>query len=238
MTSRRSESGTSHRNIPIDAVALDGPAGSGKSSVAKLCADALSFLYVDTGAMYRAVAWKAARQGINLADPLAMAEVAKEADLRFADGGTRILVDGYDASKEIRSRETSSQVKYAARVPEVRDILVAKQRKMAAAQPVVMEGRDITTVVLPNAKWKFFLTASPEARAKRRHAELTAAGKKVEFNQLLADISARDASDYQVGPLKDARDRALAGDGIIYLDTSELTRDQVVQAVLDRVREG
>ena len=218
-----------------DAVAIDGPAGSGKSSVAKRIADARGFLYVDTGAMYRAVALKAMRGGVDLEDPAAMAAVAEGADISFDDTGTRILLDGEDVSGEIRTPEIAKNVKFAARVPEIRARLVRLQQGMCERRPVVMEGRDITTVVLPRARWKFFLTASPEARAGRRHAEMLAAGRDVELADILADINMRDASDYQVGPMKDARDRAMKNDGIHYIDTSNMTPDDVVATILDRM---
>ena len=220
----------------VDAVAIDGPAGSGKSSVAKRIADARGFLYVDTGAMYRAVALKAMRLGTTLEDPAAMAAVARSAAISFDASGTRILLDGADVSLDIRSPEVAQNVKFAARVPEVRALLVAMQQGMCEKRPVVMEGRDITTVVLPRARWKFFLTASPEARAARRHAEMLAAGRDVELTKILEDINLRDASDYQVGPMKEARDRALAGDGICHLDTSDMTPDQVVAAILEKMK--
>ncbi|MCD8140821.1 MAG: (d)CMP kinase [Planctomycetaceae bacterium] len=216
-----------------DAVAIDGPAGSGKSSVAKRIADAKGFLYVDTGAMYRAVALKAMRLGVDMEDPSAMLRVAESSDIGFDETGTRILLDGEDVSSDIRSPEVAKQVKCAARVPEIRARMVTLQQAMVNTRPVVMEGRDITTVVLPRARWKFFLTASPEARAVRRHAEMLAAGRDVSLQDILDDINHRDASDYQVGPMKEARDRALAGDGIVYLDTSELTPDEVVAKILD-----
>ncbi|MCC8189405.1 MAG: (d)CMP kinase [Planctomycetes bacterium] len=215
-----------------DAVAIDGPAGSGKSSVARRIAAARNFLYIDTGAMYRAVCLKAMRQGVDLEDPEAMAAVAQTADIAFDPSGTRILLDGEDVSADIRSPEVARNVKCAARVPAIRERLVRLQQAMAERRPVVMEGRDITTVVLPRARWKFFLTASPEVRAERRHAEMLAAGRDVDLAGILEDINNRDAADYQVGPMKEARDRALAGDGIRYLDTSDLTPDGVVETIL------
>lgn len=220
----------------LDAVAIDGPAGSGKSSVAKRIADARGFLYVDTGAMYRAAALKAMRLGVDLENPEAMAGVARGAEIGFDATGTRILLDGEDVSREIRSPEVAKNVKFAARVPAVRELMVRAQQAMCEKRPVVMEGRDITTVVLPRARWKFFLTASPEARAGRRHAEMLAAGRDVDLGDILADINMRDASDYEVGPMKEARDRALAGDGIRYLDTSDMSPDEVVAAILERMR--
>lgn len=221
----------------VDAVAIDGPAGSGKSSVAKRIADARGFLYVDTGAMYRAVALKAMRSGVDMEDPAAMERAAETADVSFDATGSRILLDGEDVSREIRGPEVAQRVKFAARVPAIRARLVGLQRAMCEKRPVVMEGRDITTVVLPRARWKFFLTASAEARAARRHAEMLAAGRDVELSAILADINMRDASDYEVGPMREARDRALAGDGIRYLDTSDLTPDEVVAAILEHMRD-
>lgn len=218
-----------------DAVGIDGPAGSGKSSVARRIAQAKGFLYVDTGAMYRAVALKAMRSGVNLEDPEAMMRVADGADIAFDATGTRVLLDGADVSREIRTPEIAQNVKFAARVPAIRERMVKLQQAMCEARPVVMEGRDITTVVLPRARWKFFLTASPEARAARRHAEMLAAGRDVRLEDILADINMRDASDYQVGPMKEARDRALAGEGIHYLDTSDMTPDEVVEEILQLI---
>ena len=220
----------------IDAVAIDGPAGSGKSSVARRIAQAKGFLYIDTGAMYRAVALKAMRLGADLEDPEAMTRVAQASDIAFDAAGVRILLDGEDVSADIRSPEVARNVKCAARVPAIRERMVRLQQAMCDRRPVVMEGRDITTVVLPRARWKFFLTASPEVRAKRRHDEMLAAGRDVDLAEILSDINMRDASDYQVGPMKDARDRALAGDGIVYLDTSAMNPEQVVEAILAAMR--
>ncbi len=220
----------------IDAVAIDGPAGSGKSSVAKRVARARDFLYVDTGAMYRAVALAAMRRGIDLGDPAAMAALARGVGVEFDASGDRVLLDGADVSTDIRSPEVARNVKFAARVPEIRALLVAMQQAMAGKRPVVMEGRDITTVVLPRARWKFFLTASPEVRAGRRHAEMLAAGRDVTLAEILSDINQRDASDYLVGPMKDARDRALAGDGIVYVDTSGLNQEESAEEILRRMR--
>jgi cytidylate kinase len=221
----------------IDSVAIDGPAGSGKSSVAKRIADARGFLYIDTGAMYRAVALGAMREGVDLENPENMIRVSNAAVLSFDSHGTRIFLNGEDISLDIRSPEVAKNVKCAARVPAVRARMVALQQAMSLERPVVMEGRDITTVVLPRARWKFFLTASPETRAKRRHAEMVAAGRRVDLREILRDITMRDASDYEVGPMKEARDRALVGDGIVYLDTSDMNPDEVVRAILDRMKD-
>lgn len=216
----------------VDSVAIDGPAGSGKSSVAKRIAAAKGYLYVDTGAMYRAVAHKAMSLDMNLEDEAAMANLARNTDIGFDTTGSKVLLDGVDVSAEIRSPEVARNVKYAARAPDVRRLLVARQQEMSRKRPVVMEGRDITTVVLPHARYKFFLTASPEVRAERRCAEMSEVGRKVDLAGILEDIKTRDDSDYKVGPMKEARDRALAGDGIVLLDTSDLTETQVVEKML------
>lgn len=219
----------------IDAVAIDGPAGSGKSTVARNVAAARGFLYVDTGAMYRALAHKALTLGLDLTNEPALLDMAHATKLEFDASGTHIICDGTDVSQPIRTTLVTNNVKFIARSQPVRAHLVQMQQMMGEQRPVVMEGRDITTVVLPHARWKFFLTASAEARAKRRHGELLAAGSDAEYASVLADINARDASDYQNGPLKDARDLALAGKGIVFLDTSALTPDEVVAAVLERM---
>ncbi|MDR3078388.1 MAG: (d)CMP kinase [Planctomycetota bacterium] len=219
----------------VKAVAIDGPAGSGKSSVARVVAAAKGFLYVDTGAMYRAVALAARRQNCDLEDPAAMLAVAESADLAFDASGTRLLLNGEDVSAEIRGPEVARQVKFAARVPEIRARLVKRQRALAESRPVVMEGRDIATVVLPRARWKFFLTAKPEVRARRRHAEMLAAGRETDLDGILADINVRDASDFQVGPMRDALELARAGRGITLLDTSDLSPEEVVAAILARI---
>lgn len=215
-----------------DAVAIDGPAGAGKSSVAKRVAEAKGFLYVDTGAMYRAVALKALGLGVDLEDPEVMTGVALSSRLEFDPSGTRIMLDGADVSSEIRSPEVAQNVKFAARVPAIRSHMVKLQQGFAEKRPVVMEGRDICTVVLPKARWKFFLTASAEARAERRYKEMRDAGREVQLSAIYDDIVKRDEADYQVGPMKDARDNAIAGKGIYYLDTSSMTPDDVIGKII------
>ncbi len=219
----------------LPAVAIDGPAGSGKSSVARAVAQAKKFLYIDTGAMYRALALEAMRRHANLDDEAAMVSIAAESQIRFSEDGARIFLGSADVSREIRSPEVTANVKFMARVAGVRKQLIDQQRALCRQRPVVMEGRDITTVVLPLARWKFFLTASPEVRAKRRFEEMCAAGLAVNLAGILADINHRDELDYQVGPMKDARDRALAKDGILYLDTSFMTPDTVVNTILSHM---
>ncbi len=217
----------------LEAVAIDGPAGAGKSTVARAVAEQLGYLYVDTGAMYRAVAFAAQRRGIDLENMEAMAEIAAHCHISFAQGGERIILDGEDVSAAIRTPEITAITRFAAHAPGVRQRLVARQREMARERPAVMEGRDICTVVLPQARWKFFLTASAEERARRRQREMAAAGYDVPFERILADIRSRDLSDMAVGPLRQARELALSGSGeIALIDTTDLAAEEVVAAML------
>jgi cytidylate kinase len=192
-------------------IAIDGPAGSGKSTVALMVAKELGFLYVDTGAMYRAVTLKALREGIDLNDWEAVERVAASASIELIPGGNsmlRVLLNGEDVTQEIRSPEISRCVSLVARVPEVRNRLVELQRSMACRGGVVMEGRDIGTVVLPDAQVKIFLTASPGERARRRREELVKNGANVDQRQVEEEIHARDKIDTQrdTAPLKPAMD--------------------------------
>lgn len=222
----------------FDAVAIDGPAGSGKSTIAKAVASRLGFLYVDTGAMYRAVALKASLLGCDLEDEDLMSGVAESAEITFDDTGTKIILDGNDVSRQIRTPEITAITKYAARVVNVRQRMVEVQRAMAANRPVVMEGRDITTVVLREARWKFFVTASPEVRAKRRMADFREGGHDVDYDQLLAQIIERDASDNQVGPMKEALDLATRNEGIRLVDTSDMSATEVIDVIVEYVKEN
>jgi cytidylate kinase len=178
-------------------IAIDGPAGSGKSTVAQEVARALNYTYIDTGAMYRAVTLKALREGRDLADAGAVEAAAREARLEFVPGQAgRIRLDGADVSEAIRTPEVSRQVSaYVASYPGVRRVLVARQRELGEAGGVVMEGRDITTVVFPEAEVKVFLSASQEERARRRFAELLAKGTPQPYAELLADLKRRDLED-------------------------------------------
>lgn len=220
----------------FDAVAIDGPAGSGKSTIARAVAQELGFLYIDTGAMYRAVALKALRLGVDMEDEAVMAQVAETAEVSFDATGTKVLLDGEDVSAQIRSPEVTGKTRFAARAAGVRRRLVALQRQMAAARPAVMEGRDITTVVLPEAKWRFFVTATPEERARRRLADFEKSGHAVDPAQLLRDIIERDASDNEVGPMKEALELAKSGAGIVLLDTTGLTPNEVIGRITGIVR--
>ena len=222
---------------PLDAVAIDGPAGAGKSTVARALARALGWRYLDTGAMYRAVTLKAMRDGLDLDDAQALGVIARDSRIDFDASGERVFLDGEDVSSAIRGPDVTARVRHAAHADPVRSVLRARQRRIATECPAVLEGRDIATVVLPGARWKFFLTASPAERARRRAAELRASGHAVHEDELRAQIESRDASDFSVGPLKEARDRALLGDGIEKVDTTGLPVDEVVRGLLARVQD-
>jgi cytidylate kinase len=214
-------------------IAIDGPAGSGKSTVALMVAKELGFLYVDTGAMYRAVTLKALREGIDLNDWEAVERVTASASIELIPGGNsmlRVLLNGEDVTQEIRSPEISRCVSLVARVPEVRNRLVELQRSMACRGGVVMEGRDIGTVVLPDAQVKIFLTASPGERARRRREELVKNGANVDQRQVEEEIHARDKIDTQrdTAPLKPAMDAEI-------IDSSTIPAEQVVKMILARV---
>ena len=199
-------------------VAIDGPAGAGKSTVAQLAAKELGYTYIDTGAMYRAVAWKALKAGEPLTDEKILAAVAGiEVSLRYDGKRTQVFVDGEEVTSEIRTPAVSAVVSQVARLGPVREKMVEQQRRMADAGGVLMDGRDIGTVVLPNALAKVFLTASVEVRAKRRTAELREKGIEADFEEVKRDIAARDEQDKNraVAPLRQAEDALL-------LDSSEL----------------
>ena len=213
-------------------VAIDGPAGAGKSTVAQIAAKKLGFTYIDTGAMYRAVAWKTLQQKKEVTDEL-IVEVVKDIKVRlqYADGATKVFVDDYEVTDEIRTPEINAIVSQVAALGPVREKMVAQQREMAENDSVLMDGRDIATNVLPNADVKIFLTASIEERARRRFKEMQEKGFSVEFEKLKADIAARDKADSEreISPLVQAEDAEL-------LDTSDMSIDEVVQAILDRCK--
>ena len=213
-------------------VAIDGPAGAGKSTVAKLVAEELGYAYIDTGAMYRAVAWKTLQQGKPVTDAL-ICEVVKgiAVDLQYADGRTRVFADGEEITKEIRTPEVTAIVSQVARLAPVREKMVELQRQMAGRGAVVMDGRDIATNVLPNADVKIFLTASIEERARRRWTEMKQKGYDVDLAKLQADIAARDKADSEreISPLVKAEDAVL-------LDTTGMGIQEVTAAILDMCR--
>ena len=213
-------------------VAIDGPAGAGKSTVAQLAARELGYTYIDTGAMYRAVAWKTLQRHEPVTDELIL-DVVKDIDvnLQYIDGKTRVTVGSDDVSALIRTPEVSAIVSQVAALGPVRVKMVDLQRKMAERGAVLMDGRDIASHVLPDADVKIYLTASIEERAKRRWKELCEKGYTIELEKLQADIAARDKADSEreISPLVQAEDAVL-------LDTTGMSIDEVVQAILKMCR--
>ena len=210
-------------------IAIDGPAGAGKSTVAKIVAEKLGYTYIDTGAMYRAVAWKTLQQSSEATDE-AILRAVEGIDVRLActDSGTRVTVDGTDVTGEIRTPEVTHIVSRVAALGPVREKMVELQRAMAADGAVVMDGRDIGTNVLPNANVKIFLTASVEERARRRYDEMKEKGYAVDFDDLKKEIASRDKQDSEreISPLRQAEDAIL-------LDSTALSIDAVVARVME-----
>lgn len=216
------------------AAAIDGPVGAGKSSIAREAAKKLGFIYVDTGALYRAVGLYCHRCGTNMKDPADIASRLPEIkpEIRLCYGVQHIYLNGEDVSSEIRLPEISMAASAVSAVPEVRAALLGIQRGIAAENNVIMDGRDIGTVVLPNAQVKIFLTAAPEIRAKRRYDELCAKGVQTTFEEVLADLNKRDYDDSHraAAPLKQADDAVLA-------DTSGLDFEQSCELICSLIKE-
>lgn len=209
-------------------IAIDGPAGAGKSTVAKLVAQRLGFIYIDTGAMYRAVAWKLIQEGVPLADADGIVTLAERMSITFdRSNGQRVFADDVDVTDAIRTPEVTALSSPVSAISGVRRRLVEMQRQMGEAGGIVMEGRDIGTVVFPNAEVKVFLIASPEERARRRHLELTEKGVQSNIEDLAAQMRERDNRDStrEDSPLRQAEDAAP-------IDTDNLTIEQVVDAIL------
>lgn len=210
-------------------ITIDGPAGAGKSTVAKELAHALKVFYLDTGAMYRALTLKAIRRGVNLENEEELIALARGTKVSFEDrgGGMRVFLDGADVSEEIRSPEVTNKTFYAARAPGVREIMGQWQRDIGRRQSLVVEGRDAGTVVFTNAFRKFYLDADFEERSRRRIQELREKGNDVEEETLKNDLKTRDGKDLtrQVGPLKKA-------DDAVVIDSTHLSVDEVVAEML------
>lgn len=221
-------------NQDVIAVAIDGPAGAGKSTIARAAAAQLGFVYVDTGALYRTIGLAVCRRGIDGTDvPGILATLPEiQVGLTYRDGAQHVLLDGEDVSDAIRTPQISTYASQVSSVPGVRAYLLDLQRDLARRQSVIMDGRDIGTVILPDAKVKIFLTASPEKRAARRCAELREKGQNVTVEGILTDMERRDALDASraVAPLKQAEDAVL-------VDTSDLTLKQSIEAVLTVIRD-
>ncbi len=223
----------------IKAIAIDGPAGSGKSTVSRLVAEKLGYIYIDTGAMYRALTLKAMQTNADFTDEVAIAGLAKDLDLELLPSGKEgttihVVLDGKDVSEIIRTLEVTQNVKHVAKIASVREKLVRLQRKMVdGLGGAVMEGRDIGTVVLQDAICKIYLDASFDERVERRLAELHAKGKPVTREEVADDLKQRDHADKtrKVGPLKKA-------DDAILLDTSELSVEQVVGKIVSHAKDA
>ncbi|MGI6262424.1 MAG: (d)CMP kinase [Succiniclasticum sp.] len=209
-------------------IAIDGPAGAGKSTIARKAAAALGFAYIDTGAMYRSVTWKLLQTGKPFSEQLA-GRLAGEIRISFRPEGNRnrVFVDETEVTEDIRSAAVTKLVSRVAAVPAVREAMVDQQRRMGREGNVVLDGRDIGTVVFPDSPCKIYLTASVEERARRRGKELEEKGQAVDYKALQAEIAARDKQDMEraVSPLKQA-------DDAIYLDTSDMSIDEVTGAIL------
>ena len=214
-------------------VAIDGPAGAGKSTIAKLVAEKLGYAYIDTGAMYRSVAWKFLQTGKDFDEAL-ISSLAKTMVIEFKPEASvnRVFVDGAEVTDAIRSAEVTANVSRVAAIGSVREAMVAQQRRMGESGGVLMDGRDIGTVVFPNAQLKIFLTASVEERALRRYKELMAKGQDVDLAQLKGDIASRDKQDSEraISPLRQAENALL-------LDTSHMNIEQVTAKILHLVEE-
>lgn len=212
------------------AIAIDGPAAAGKSTVAKIVAKKLSFLYIDTGAMYRAITLKALKNGINVNNEDALLQLLMRTKIDFLqiDSEQKVLLDDIDVTEEIRSQEVTKQVSYVAKHPKVRKEMVARQREMARHKGVVMDGRDIGSQVLPDAEVKIFLVASVEERAKRRYEENKRRGIPSDMEELIKEIALRDRidSEREASPL-------IKADGAIEIDTTSMTIQEVADRILN-----
>lgn len=215
-------------------IAIDGPSGAGKSTLAKLLAKTLNITYLDTGAMYRALAVKVSSLGIDPKDCAAVEPLLKDTkiDVFPSETGTVVYVNGSNVTDEIRKHYVSNAASDVSACPAVRVFMVEMQRKIAKSKDTVLDGRDIGTYVLPNAEYKFYLTATSEVRAKRRMAELKQRGENCDFETIKVDIEKRDYNDShrEFAPLKKAEDAA-------EIDCTEMTIEQVLQAMLKIIRE-
>lgn len=214
-------------------IAIDGPAGAGKSSIAKLVAKKLSYVYIDTGAMYRTMALYFLNHGIDTKDESAVCAACEDIDIKinYEDGEQQIFLNGENVSRKIRQEKVGNQASVVAAYGKIREKLVALQREMAASTNVIMDGRDIGTVVLPNAEVKVYLTASSSVRAQRRYKELCEKGEICDIQKIENDIIMRDEQDMnrQISPLRQAEDAVL-------VDSSDMSIDEVVDAICDLVK--
>lgn len=211
-------------------IAIDGPAGAGKSTISKLLASRLGYIHIDTGAMYRAVGLKVLKNNVSPHDSERIIDILNSTDIqvKLVDGKQLVFLDGEDVTEEIRQPEVSMYASDVSKIREVRERLVKIQQELAKQKGVIMDGRDIGTHVLPNAELKIFLTASAEERAKRRFLELKQKGYEVDYYQLLDEIKKRDQNDMtrEFAPLKIAEDAVI-------IDSTSLSIEEVLQKVLD-----
>lgn len=216
-------------------IAIDGPAGAGKSTIAKMLAEKLDYVYIDSGAMYRSITWKAMQAGFDLSDDHKLVALTKKTKLYFKKHGLqmKLFMDGKPVTKAIRTPQVTANICYIADHPQIRQIMVKLQQKIGQDGGVVMEGRDIGTKVFPQADFKFYLDASAQERARRRYKEFTARGVKVDLKEILKNIKVRDHKDKtrKVSPLKKAR-------GCMVIDSSRLTAEQVVERMLKDIQKG
>ena len=212
-------------------ITIDGPAGAGKSTIAKRAAQALGISYLDTGAIYRAIALILASSEVKPDNDEYLREALGKIRVELRDG--KVFVNDFDVSGEIRTPEVDELASVYSALPVVREALLGLQQEQPKHGPIVAEGRDVGSVVFPGAQVKFFMTASPEARARRRYLERVSKGKPANYDEILAAIIERDKHDSsrEAAPLS-------VPDGAIYLDTSDMTEDEVLNCILDRVREA
>ena len=214
-------------------VAIDGPAGAGKSTIAKAAAKELGFIYVDTGALYRAVAYNAVKNGV-IDDEQGIISMLDDTkvELKYVEGVQSVYLNGEDVSGFIRTPEISMGASKVSAIPQVREFLLNLQREIAKTNNVIMDGRDIATVVLPDAEVKIFLFASPECRAERRSKELVEKGENVSFDDVLKDVNQRDYQDShrEIAPLKPSEESIMA-------DTSELTLQESIDLIVNTIKE-
>lgn len=217
-------------------VTIDGPAGAGKSTVAKALAKRLNFSYLDTGAMYRALTLKALRRGLNLEDENTLVALARQTTLDFMPDekkGLRVFLDGEDVSEAIRTLEVTNNTFYIARAPQVREVMVEWQRAIGHRQNVVVEGRDAGTVIFPQAQYKFYLDANVDVRCQRRLEELKKKGQTIDAEKLKQEMKERDHKDFSrsVGPLKKA-------EGAFYLDSTPFTITEVIDQMAAHIQDN
>jgi|LSQX01.1.fsa_nt_gb cytidylate kinase len=213
-------------------ISIDGPAGSGKSTISKIVAEKLGFMYVDTGAMYRALTFEAVRQGIPLEDVKGLIKMSEDAKIEFriSAGKNRVFLNGEDVTNSIRSEKISKLTHYLASILEIREILWHTQRELRKENNLVMEGRDIGTKVFPDAQVKIFLEANVKERARRRYLQLKEMGIETDINKIEEEIELRDAKDKsrEIAPLKQSPDSYL-------IDSSDMTIPQVVDKIISIV---